>query len=509
MRTQDTWPLVEAFFREKGLVRQHLDSYNDFIEHGIQRVIDEISGIKLDIEGVDVKFGQVKLGKSSVREADGSRPEISPNEARLRNFSYTAPIHLDMVLVRRGKEGPPETVYIGEMPVMLKSDLCNLSEKSGDELIAAGEDPLDPGGYFITNGSERVIVTQEDLASNSILVERDERMSTEVAKVFSTQRGFRALVVVERKRDGLLRVSFPAVPGQVPFVVLMRALGLESDREIVEAVSDDPELVRELFENLQEAIEVKTREDALDLIGKRVAIGQTKEYRLQRAQEVLDRYLLPHIGSRPTDRISKMYYLGRMAEQVIELALRRRNVDDKDHYANKRLKLAGDLLQNVFRLAFLNLTRDIKYQLERANTRGRDLNLKTAARADVLTERVRHALATGNWPGGRTGVSQLLDRTNYISAISHLRRVVSPLSRSQPHFEWQGRLLCQRAVNRHSRRRKKARGGTPAAPSQGGHRRADQHSVQGGHKRGMGEYGRRTSAQIANRRRRWENPPDR
>ncbi|TEU14353.1 MAG: DNA-directed RNA polymerase subunit B'', partial [Hadesarchaea archaeon] len=435
MRTQDTWPLVEAFFREKGLVRQHLDSYNAFIEHGIQRVIDEISGIKLDIEGVDVKFGQVKLGKSSVREADGSRPEISPNEARLRNFSYTAPIRLDMILVKRGKEGPPETVYIGEMPVMLKSDLCNLSEKSGDELIAAGEDPLDPGGYFITNGSERVIVTQEDLASNSILVERDERMSTEVAKVFSTQRGFRALVVVERKRDGLLRVSFPAVPGQVPLVVLMRALGLESDREIVEAVSDDPELVRELFENLQEAIEVKTREDALDLIGKRVAIGQTKEYRLQRAQEVLDRYLLPHIGSRPTDRISKMYYLGRMAEQVIELALRRRNVDDKDHYANKRLKLAGDLLQNVFRLAFLNLTRDIKYQLERANARSRDLNLKTAARADVLTERVRHALATGNWPGGRTGVSQLLDRTNYISAISHLRRVVSPLSRSQPHFE--------------------------------------------------------------------------
>jgi DNA-directed RNA polymerase subunit B len=432
---QDTWPLVEAFFKEKGLVRQHLDSYNDFIERGIQQVIDEIGGIDLDIEGVDVKFGQVRLGKPSVKEADGSRPEIFPNEARLRNLSYTAPIYLEMSLVKRGREQPPVEVYIGEMPVMLKSKLCKLSGKSEDELIAAGEDPLDPGGYFIVNGSERVIVTQEDLASNSILVERDERMGTEVAKVFSTQRGFRALVVVERKRDGLLRVSFPAVPGQVPLVILMRALGLESDREIVEAVSDDPELVRELFENLQEAIDVKTRGDALDLIGKRVAIGQTKEYRLQRAQEVLDRYLLPHIGSRPTDRIGKVYYLGRMAEQVIELALGRRDVDDKDHYANKRLKLAGDLLENVFRLAFLNLTRDIKYQLERANARSRELNIWTAARADVLTERVRHALATGNWPGGRTGVSQLLDRTNYISAISHLRRVVSPLSRSQPHFE--------------------------------------------------------------------------
>jgi len=432
---QDTWPLVEAFIKEKGLVRQHLDSYNDFIERGIQQVIDEIGGIDLDIEGVDVKFGKVSLDPPSTKETDGSRPAVFPSEARLRNLSYTAPIKLEMSIVKNGREQPPVEVYIGELPVMLKSKICRLYGFDEQQLINAGEDPLDPGGYFIINGSERVIVTQEDLASNAILVERDEHMGTEVSKVFSTHRGFRSLVVVERKRDGLLRVAFPAVPGQVPLVVIMRALGLESDREIVSAVSEDPEIIRELFENLQEAIDVKTKEDALDIIGKRVAIGQTREYRLQRAQEVLDKYLLPHIGSKPTDRIAKAYYLGRMAEQVIELGLGRREVDDKDHYGNKRLKLAGDLLENVFRLAFLNLTRDIKYQLERAYARGREMNLKTAARADVLTERIRHALATGNWPGGRTGVSQLLDRTNYIAAISHLRRVVSPLSRSQPHFE--------------------------------------------------------------------------
>ena len=428
---QDTWPLAEAFFKEKGLVRQHLDSYNDFIEWGLQRVIEEIGGIDLDIPGVDIKFGKIRLGTPSVKEADGSRLQIPPSEIALRNLSYTAPIYLEMSEV----EGVPTEVYIGEMPVMLKSKICILHGLTEEELIKMGEDPLDPGGYFIVNGSERVVVTQEDLAPNRILVERDERMGTEVAKIFSTQRGFRALVVVERKRDGLLRVSFPAVPGQVPLVVLIRALGLESDREIVEAVSSDPEIVRELFENLQEAIEVKTREDALDIIGKRVAIGQTKEYRVQRAQEVLDRYLLPHIGSQPDDRISKAHHLGRMAAQAVELALGRRGIDDKDHYANKRLKLAGDLLENVFRLGFINLTRDVKYQLERAYARGRELNLKTAARADVLSERIRHALATGNWPGGRTGVSQLLDRTNYIATVSHLRRVVSPLSRSQPHFE--------------------------------------------------------------------------
>ena len=427
--------MLEALFKEKGLVRQHLDSYNDFIERKLQHVIDEAAGIELEIKGYRVKFGRIKLDKPKVKEADGSRPAILPNEARLRNLTYSAPIHLEMILVENGREGQPVDVYSGEMPVMLKSKLCDLSRMSEEELIAAGEDPLDPGGYFIINGSERVIVTQEDLASNSILVERDERAATEVSKIFSTHRGFRALVIVERKKDGLLRVSFPAVPGHVQFVILMRALGLEKDREIVDAVSDDPEVVKELFENLQEAVEVKTKEEALDLIGRRVAIGQTKEYRLQRAQEVLDRYLLPHIGLRPADRIQKAYYLGRMAERTIELALGRREVDDKDHYGNKRLKLAGDLLENVFRLAFINLTRDIKYQLERAHARGREINLRTAARADVLTERIRHALATGNWPGGRTGVSQLLDRTNYIATISHLRRVVSPLSRSQPHFE--------------------------------------------------------------------------
>lgn len=432
---QDTWPLLEAFFKEKGLVRQHLDSYNNFIEHELQRIIDEIGKLDLDIEELEVRLGRIRVGEPQVKEADGSTSYITPNEARLRNLSYSAPIYLDMIAVERGQERKPIEVQIGEMPVMLKSTKCKLHNMKEEELIEAGEDPLDPGGYFIVNGSERVIVTQEDLASNTILIERDERMATEVAKVFSTHRGFRALVIVERKKDGKIEVSFPAVPGHLPFVVLMRAMGLESDKEIVGVVSDDPEIVKELFENLQEAAEVKTKADALDVIGKRVAIGQTRDYRLQRAQEVLDKYLLPHIGSRPTDRAHKAHYLGRMAERVIELALVRRDVDDKDHYAKKRLKLAGDLLENVFRLAFINLTRDIKYQLERAHARGREPNVKTAVRADVLIERIRHALATGNWPGGRTGVSQLLDRTNFMATVSHLRRIVSPLSRSQPHFE--------------------------------------------------------------------------
>jgi DNA-directed RNA polymerase subunit B" len=124
-----------------------------------------------------------------------------------------------------------------------------------------------------------------------------------------------------------------------------------------------------------------------------------------------------------------------MAESCFELALGKRAEDDKDHYANKRLKLAGDLMEDLFRVSFNRLARDIKFQLERANMRNRELNVATIVRADVLTDRLQHPLATGNWVGGRTGVSQLLDRNDYISTLSHLRRVISPLSRAQPHFE--------------------------------------------------------------------------
>lgn len=437
----DNWRIVEAFIEENGLVRQHLDSYNEFIKHGLQQIVDETGIIEPEGENYYVKLGKIEVGKPSIKEADGSTMPIFPNEARIRNLTYASNIYLEMTIVYRDERGdteePPVEVYIGRLPIMLKSEKCPLSQLSREELITLGEDPDDPGGYFIINGSERVLVTQEDLAPNRILIEAANKSSssTHVAKVFSTAQGFRAPVTMERRRDGSLRVSFPSVPGKIPIVVLMRALGLESDKQIAEAISNEDEVIRELIPSIEAASTITTRDEALDYIGKRVAVGQTRDYRLKRAEQVLDRYLLPHIGTEAKDRLRKAFYLGQMASRIIELALGKRTEDDKDHYANKRLKLAGDLLMSLFRVAFLSLCRDIKYQLERNAVRGRRRNIKTAVRADVITDRLHHALATGNWVGGKAGVSQLLDRTNYMSALSHLRRVVSPLSRSQPHFE--------------------------------------------------------------------------
>ena len=440
LTVDDRWDLLESMFRELGLVRLHLDSFNAFIETRLQAIVDAIKTINPDIENYYVKLDKIEVGEPTVKEADGSEKPIFPMEARVRNLTYGAPIYMHMIpiYVRDGIDHPdePSKVFVGTMPIMLKSNRCPLSRMSREQLRTHGEDPDDPGGYFIINGSERVLVTQEDLAPNRILIEfRRTGSTTSQAKVFSTIRGFRAPVIVERLKDGKIVVMFPSVPRAVPLGILMKALGVESDQKIANLIAQSPEMVQDLIPVLETASELKDEEEALDYIGRRVAVGQTKQYRIQRAQQVLDNYLLPHLGNDADNRNDKAVYLAQMARRLIDLERGKRNPDDKDHYANKRLKLAGDLLLSLFRVAFLNLARDIKYQIERSASRGKIPTLQTVVRADVITERLRHALATGNWVGGKAGVSQLLDRTNYMSMLSHLRRVVSPLSRSQPHFE--------------------------------------------------------------------------
>lgn len=452
--------MSRAYFSKSHVARHQLDSFNYFLLHNLQKVVNEQRIIETDIESrgksrqpVWVELGRIEVKKPMVREADGSQGELFPTEARLRNLTYAAPIQLEMTLVQGDDRHEPVIATIGQLPVMVGSVACNLHGLSDGERIEHGEDPLDPGGYFIINGTERVLMTLEDLASNKIMTEFTERYNERiyVAKVFSQYRGYRALIVVERNRKNLLEVSFPSVAGHLRFVDLMRALGLVSDQEIVNAVSTDEEILTFMMQNLEESVECDSVEAGIMYVGRKLAPNQTRDYQRKRAEFVLDNYLLPHLNYlMPADlkegepgyekavqsvRLAKAHFLGRMAEACFDLVLGRRRIDDKDHYANKRLKLAGDLMEDLFRISLNRLTRDIKYQLERASMRHRDLSIATAVRADVLTERLLHPLATGNWVGGRTGVSQLLDRVDHMSVLSHLRRVISPLSRSQPHFE--------------------------------------------------------------------------
>jgi DNA-directed RNA polymerase subunit B len=485
--------LVQAFMREKSVVNHHIASFDDFLpthdnpDSRMQRIVDNLriddeAGllgiIKLDLDKTGEHNVEIHVGRRRdpatgevdpnarptihvelpiVKEANGSTHEITPMEARLRSLSYKAPIYLEFTVVENGIDREPERVMIGELPIMVKSKRCTLHstniktemeldrEEYNWRLIEMQEDPLDPGGYFIINGTERVLISLEDLAPNRVMVERQERYgkAVEVAKVFSQREGYRALTLVEKKKDGILVVSVPAAAGQIPLVVLMKALGMKSDSDIYRAIVSKEEMSNILYANIEEALDpkyfpptgIQTTEDAINFLEKKFATGQAKEYRTKKVESILDRSLLPHLGDTPDARVKKSIFLGRIARSVLELSLGIREQDDKDHYANKRLKLAGDLTEDLFRVAFTNLCKDLKYQLERSYSRKKEIKISSAIRPDILSQRLFHALATGNWVGGRVGVSQLLDRTSYMSTLSHMRRVTSPLTRSQPHFE--------------------------------------------------------------------------
>ncbi|MEA4956190.1 DNA-directed RNA polymerase subunit beta [bioreactor metagenome] len=455
----NTWGLVDAFFDKYDLVDHHIKSYNDFVNNRIQNIIDITEPITLEQGEYTLKTGKIEIQKPFTKEADGSKSLIYPTEARLRNLTYSAHMYLEMALDHGEEENPLEKVYIGELPLMLKSDVCHLNGLDKDELLVKGEDPQDPGGYFIVNGSERAVVTMEEIAPNKIILERIGEVEDRRAKaiVTSIKSGFRARISLEyrkpRKSGVFLRISFPYVPGEIPLVILLRALGLSTDEEIITAISDDFNFQMVVADDIQvseaalkldskemEGLNKEEREEylqkaAVKYIGNRVAKGMTEEYRIKRAEDVIDRYLLPHMGVEGNRRGDKATYLAEMCEMLLQVIYEMREPHDKDHYTNKRLRVSGDLMEDLFRVAFTSLTRDMSYQLERSISRGKEPSIKQAVRSDVLTENIKHAIATGNWVGGRAGVSQLLDRTSYMGTLSHLRRVVSPLSRSQPHFE--------------------------------------------------------------------------
>ena len=482
--------IVESYFEQRSLVNHQLASYNDCIPSsdgkmsrmerivrniriGTDEPVEDNDGgiIKLDVldKEIVIRMKNIHLGRPTIKEANGAEHPATPMECRLRKLTYFSPVYLDFKILDEDKPAPEieERVHIGNLPIMVRSAQCNLhanhiSHLCGDadrklspytstedadrlkELLRrAGEDPLDTGGYFIINGTERVLISMEDLAPNRVTVEKNKKYAheTEVAKIFSQKDGVRKPLNIEKRRDGMLMVKIPSAgTTPIPVVLLMRALGMENDKEIFAAIAGPVEAMKYTVANINDVKDneeygVESSEEALQWLEKKFAAGQQKEYREARIQNLLDKELLPHLGSSEDNREKKAIFLGRIVRQVLEMAITNRDPNDKDHYANKRVRLAGDLMEDLYRVSMQQLARDLKYQLERHHNRKRELRINACLRPDVLTQKIMHALATGNWVGGRSGVSQLLDRTTYLAALSHMRRVTSPLVRSQPHFE--------------------------------------------------------------------------
>ncbi|HLE07828.1 MAG TPA: DNA-directed RNA polymerase subunit B [archaeon] len=437
--------LIHAFAKELGFVRFQIESFNNFIERKIQKVFDEIGKIEPEVPEVGelvIKFGKASVGEPYVREADGTRrtwqnAQYSPVEARVRDLTYAAPVYVEMTPIVNKVEQEPVPVQVGDIPVMIKSDIDPTSKLSREELEAIGEDPQDPGGYFIINGTERALILTEEISPNRIIVEKQKVGNfTEALRINSERGGYTQRHLIERKNDSSIVISFANIR-RLPIVVLLKSLGHESDKEIIDLFKGyDQRIAQEFYGNLYES-EVKSHKEALNYIATHMKIAE-EQYKSERVENIIDKYLLPHLGQDSKARKVKAKYLAIAIEKIISLSTGKTEEDDIDHYANKRVRMAGDMLETLFRSILVGrwgLITRIKYNYQKMAKRGKLPPVQTIVEANVVSNQINSAMATGTWTGGRTGVSQKLDRANFIKSISHMRMVLSPLTATQEHFK--------------------------------------------------------------------------
>ncbi|MDP2946499.1 MAG: DNA-directed RNA polymerase subunit B'', partial [Nanoarchaeota archaeon] len=421
--------LVKEFLKSHSLVESNIKSFNDFIENRIQEIVTELSN-SLPNEDFEIKLGKIRVGKPDIIESDGSSRLVTPAEARLRNLTYSAPIWIEMAINYAGQI-ETEEVQLGRIPIMIKSRVCNLSGMGEEELIKNYIDPKDQGGYFLINGNERVMVMAEDLASNQTFIEFQKARNRLMLRLFSQRGAYKIPISVVEGSDGVLEVSFSRFR-DIPAIVLLKALGLTSDADIAKFINKQTD---NLIVNLYEFANISSTNEALMWIAEKSALQGTNKEMLDRVKQRIDSYFLPHIGLDKDSRIEKAKTLCKFIKQYyVAKEHPEDSMTDKDHYANKRVLLSGDLLSNLFRVNMNILLREIQHSLQKTVKRRKFYSIKTIAKSTLFTHRIESAIATGAWIGERSGVTQNMDKNNTFAVLSQLQRVTSTLPGEQENF---------------------------------------------------------------------------
>lgn len=308
------------------------------------------------------------------------------------------------------------------------------------------------GGYFVINGSEKVLIAQERSAANIVQIFKKKQSPTPyVAEIRSAvEKGSRLLNTMQIKlyargegaRGGFgqtIKVSLSKnIKTDIPIVIVFRALGIVSDEDILNHICydrEDTQMLEMLKPCIEEAFAIQDQEVALDYIARRGQQTGTKEKRLNYARSFMARELLPHISQQEGSETRKAFFLGYMVHRLLQVALGRREEDDRDHFGKKRLDLAGPLMANLFRSLYSKLVKDIYKYLERCVETNREFNLNLAVKSTTITNGLKYSLATGNWgeqknaAKAKAGVSQVLNRYAFASTLSHLRRTNTPIGR--------------------------------------------------------------------------------
>ena len=434
---------------------------------------------------VHLEFNNPQFKKPTIFENNGAVLPMMPNDARLRNLTYAAPLFVDISVTyveidntNGGKQAVRKrlfpNVHLGKIPVMVGSEYCLLKNQAHMNPARVGECAEDMGGYFIIQGGERVCISQERMSENRPFVFRNNRNSTKELEVIEVKsigpdndqvpksNSVRIMYHPKNSQILLLRTTLPRMKAPIPLFIVFRALGIASDREVVKLIvgpQGDNAFDSIIDESIMESSHVQTQEQAIEVMSTYVKTWSTRGARPQMVvRDILSEELFPHIGS-DDKAYEKACFLAHMTRKVLWVSTGRIPNDDRDAYPNKRVDLPGFLLANLFRTHFATmLVKDIKTYLAKEIHGGswkatgnfeeilNISNIHKVIKSTNLEVGMKTCLATGNFgsakAGGpsKNGVSQVLNRLNYISGLSHLRRVSTPIEKT-------GKLIAPRKLH--------------------------------------------------------------
>lgn len=487
------WTIIESYFKDKHLerlTRHQIESYNNFVGLQIVKTIEMFNPVNIKSENdydkesgkyaleVFVTFENFNIYRPQIHENNGAIKMMFPSEARMRNFTYAGAMTVDVKLqyiVRNGENLANTStfyktlhgIHIGKLPIMLKSNICVLSQYKFIENKNTGECAYDAGGYFIINGSEKTVLGQERAAENRVYCYNISKNNTKYswsAEIKSVP-DFKCIspkqinLMIGSKNNGFgqpIVVQIPRVKQPIPLFTMFRALGVISDKEICEIILLDLEFEKHeaMLQNLQasimEANKHLTTEEAIKYITSYVTytpINMDRETGAKKKHEftldVLSNDLFPHCHTKQ----QKIYFLGYMANKLMRVNFEWIKGDDRDSYLNKRIDLTGVSLNNLFRNYFNKLVKDMEKQVIKEINSGswrstedftnivNQTNIYKIIKSTTIENGLKRALATGDFGikhsnSNKVGVAQVLNRLTYVSSLSHLRRISTPTDKS-------------------------------------------------------------------------------
>ena len=351
---EEKWKLLPAFLKVKGLVKQHIDSFNYFINTEIKKIMKANELVTSDADPMFyLKYLSISVGKPDVEESFNVTKPVAPHECRLRDMTYSAPITVDIKYTRGNQWVIRKGLPIGRIPIMLQSSNCILTGKSPKELAKLNECPIDPGGYFIVRGVEKVILIQEQLSKNRMIVDIDRKGNIGCQVTSSThERKSRTNLIVKGGKYYLKHNSFT---DDMPVVVVFKAMGVHTDQEIVQLVGSEEDILSVFAPSLEECANLKifTQLQALEYIGSKTRINRTwgkPKSKVDEACDVLMGVVLAHVPVQNYNFRMKCVYLALMVRRVIQAHQDTVRIDDRDYYGNKRLELAGQVNKYIVKV---------------------------------------------------------------------------------------------------------------------------------------------------------------